>query len=302
MSSREYELLNDLTRLRFLIIDETDRMVKAGSFPQLSRILETIHRENPMDSDDEAIAEDSIESDDIQQGRMLSLPGIKGEAHVSMLTEDILDQLEEQRSTAKMLPKESFDDESELLETDAGEIDDISLPLQPPVNRLTFVFSATLTLPTTDKQANTKKRVTKTIVDGVQGAIEEILNRAHAKGKTKVVDMASGNRIDKQPKREGESNLERSNQASKQEKKSFQFPPGLKLQTIKCTQKHKDSFLYAYLMTTEEGSAGPCLVFCNSIAAVRRVGKMLETLGLDVRILHAQMQQVRDAKCLLREQ
>jgi len=46
-------------------------------------------------------------------------------------------------------------------------------------------------------------------------------------------------------------------------------------------------------MTTVDGSAGPALVFCNSIAGVRRVGTVLQTLGLSVRMLHAQMQQVR---------
>mmetsp|Transcript_16555 Transcript_16555/g.21665 ORF Transcript_16555/g.21665 Transcript_16555/m.21665 type:complete len:114 (+) Transcript_16555:883-1224(+) len=44
-------------------------------------------------------------------------------------------------------------------------------------------------------------------------------------------------------------------------------------------------------MTTVEGASGLCLVFCNSIASVRRVGSTLQALGLDVRVLHAQMQQ-----------
>ena len=54
----------------------------------------------------------------------------------------------------------------------------------------------------------------------------------------------------------------------------------------------KDSHLYAYLVTTRQGSSGPCLVFCNSIAAVRRVGETLKMLGLPVKMLHAQMPQV----------
>jgi ATP-dependent RNA helicase DDX24/MAK5 len=45
-------------------------------------------------------------------------------------------------------------------------------------------------------------------------------------------------------------------------------------------------------LTTAQGASGPALVFCNSIAAVRRVGTTLQTLGLTVRILHAHMQQV----------
>ena len=45
-------------------------------------------------------------------------------------------------------------------------------------------------------------------------------------------------------------------------------------------------------MTTTQGASGPSLVFCNSIAAVRRVGTTLQTLEMPVRILHAHMQQV----------
>mmetsp|Transcript_11033 Transcript_11033/g.17485 ORF Transcript_11033/g.17485 Transcript_11033/m.17485 type:complete len:300 (+) Transcript_11033:173-1072(+) len=69
------------------------------------------------------------------------------------------------------------------------------------------------------------------------------------------------------------------------------LPPGLTLGEIPCAQRHKDSHLYAYLVTTRQGSSGPCLVFCNSIAAVRRVGDTLKTLGLPVKMLHAQMMQ-----------
>ena len=75
------------------------------------------------------------------------------------------------------------------------------------------------------------------------------------------------------------------------------LPPGLTLGEIRCAQRHKDSHLYAYLVTTRQGSSGPCLVFCNSIAAVRRVGETLKTLGLPVKMLHAQMQQVSFSFC-----
>lgn len=73
--------------------------------------------------------------------------------------------------------------------------------------------------------------------------------------------------------------------------KATKLPPGLSLYQINCTQKHKDSHLYGFLTTTKIGSSGPCLVFCNSIAAVKRVTETLKILGLPVRALHAQLQQ-----------
>jgi ATP-dependent RNA helicase DDX24/MAK5 len=69
------------------------------------------------------------------------------------------------------------------------------------------------------------------------------------------------------------------------------LPPGLSLYEIKCTQKHKDSHLYAYLTTTKQGASGTALVFCNSIGAVKRVAETLKVLGLPTRTLHAQMEQ-----------
>ena len=294
MSSRDYPHLNDLSQIRFLIIDEADRMIKQGSFPQLTSILDAVQKANPMDDDDDD-EDDLDDDDDDDQDRLLSLPGIRGEAKVEMLSEDILAHIEEQRTGNKPIIKEVDDEDVEFGdEVDESVADDVSLPLAPPVDRLTFVYSATLTLPASEKYVKTKKRKSK-YEKGVEGAIAEILDRAHAKGKTKVVDLASGNKVNSTTAKETPAD------GSKQKKekepaaatKQFRLPPGLSLQQIKCTQKHKDSHLYAYLMTTAEGAAGPCIVFCNSIAGVRRVGATLQALGMDVRILHAQMQQVR---------
>ena len=37
-----------MSQLRFLVIDEADRMIQQGSFPQLEKILDTIQSSNPM--------------------------------------------------------------------------------------------------------------------------------------------------------------------------------------------------------------------------------------------------------------
>ena len=282
IASKEYEHLADLSRVKYLVIDEADRMIQMGSFPQLYSILDDVQRANPMDGDDEE--EDLIDDgEDLEADRMFGLPGIPGEARVKMLSNDVLEKIEALRRGEKPQPiEESDDDVSES--SYKGMEDEISLPAAPPVFRQTFVFSATLTLPAT----NTVKPVKKRRHDfTVGGAITEILDKSHAKGKTKVVDLSThtkGNELIENVGKKAPKN----NAASSK----FQLPPGLQLQHVKCTQKHKDSYLYAYLMTTSEGSSGPCLVFCNSIAGVRRVGRTLQTLGLDVRILHAQMQQV----------
>jgi ATP-dependent RNA helicase DDX24/MAK5 len=159
------------------------------------------------------------------------------------------------------------------------------------------VYSATLTLPPSSsyiasKKVDGKKKKTKSKkAVTVEGAIAEILEKARARGQTKVVDLTSSDKHSVlAPTKEKRAGVSKESASSTV---SSRLPPGLSLRKIECTQLHKDSHLYAYLVTTAQGASGPCLVFCNSIAAVRRVGATLETLRLPVRMLHANMAQVR---------
>jgi ATP-dependent RNA helicase DDX24/MAK5 len=295
ISSRDYEHLNDLSQLRFLVIDEADRMVnQRGSFPELSNILDAVHRANPMEENDDVDQLDETESDD-NQNRMLGLPGIPGEAKVAMISDEIRQQLQKCRETDRQEVNKVEDEEFEKLVNNPEEDVDstvLSLPARPPVHRQTLIFSATLTLQPSKQQGK------KWIGREMGGVIGGILEKTRAKGKTKIVDLTNGSQ--KGTVREVVSGNSGSNDEVKIQKDAqqvdrtkYRLPPGLKLQQIKCTKLHKDSHLYAYLMTTTDGASGPSLIFCNSIAAVRRVGATLQTLGLNVRILHAQMQQVR---------
>jgi ATP-dependent RNA helicase DDX24/MAK5 len=376
ISSREHEHLNDLSQLRFLVMDEADRMVQQASFPQLIHILDTVHQANPMhdESDnDEGEDEDDEDDDDGDDGldhhRMLGLPGIPGEAKVQMLNDDILKRLEQQQkhstraqgkdddddddsgsdgssnddedsNSDAMVPQvnemedEEFEQQMKAVAEYNPQDDELSLPLRPPLHRQTFIYSATLTLPSSTSNVQSFRRNNKgkrrgkggSVQDhaNIEGAIAEILEKANAKGKTKVVDLTNMDRGAKHTKSVVVTGKNNNNQettttnhsttgkaattaTTNSTKKtvssssSFRLPPGLELQQIKCTQRHKDSHLYGYLMTTKQGlSSGPCLVFCNSIAGVRRVGATLQALGLhDVRILHAQMQQVSAIKLLM---
>lgn len=293
MSSRQHEHLNNLTQLRYLVIDEADRMIQQGSFPQLERILEAVHIANPLDDNDEDMDQD-MDSENQQSDRLLSLPGVKGESHVTMLG-DILQQMESRKEESRSDVNEIeqlIEEENEATDTfeNDNDVSALELPSAPPVYRQTFVFSATLTLPANESYLKAKRRNKKVKTKGssLTGAIAEILERAHTYGKTKVVDLTSSTKLVAKDNEvvvvKGELTTSKS-----------RLPPGLTLQTISCTQKHKDSHLYAYLVTTAQGAAGPCLVFCNSIAGAKRVGVTLQTLRLPVRMLHASMPQVRQS-------
>jgi len=297
MSSNEYEHLSNLCHLRFLVIDEADRMIAQGNFPQLSKIFEEIVNANPSrdhDSDEED-PEMVLEEDD--DDRLLGLPGVRGEARVKMLSDDILRMIEGQKESPQVAPIEidsgEYERDQEIL--DNHDEEDLDADTEPIVKRQTFVYSATLTLPpsahrkiNSSIQSSEKQRLGRK-EKTVDGAIAEILEIAGAQGQTKVVDLStsdSKSSTTDRSKQQMEKKRDTSDKPS-----SVKLPPGLSLHEIRCTQKHKDSHLYAFLATTKQGSSGPSLVFCNSIAGVKRVGETLKTLGLPVRTLHAQMQQ-----------
>ncbi|KAG7359102.1 DEAD/DEAH box helicase domain protein [Nitzschia inconspicua] len=285
LSSGDHTHLRDLSSIRFLVLDEADRLTQEHSFPQLIEILDAVHTANPRETEDDeetnAINDESY-LDDEDGDRLLGLPGVRGEAQLTMLTDSILDGIEAQKGSTIPQSREVADGEfpDEDSDEDDGEssVESSASVHKEKVHRQTFIFSATLTLPfTSTKNKGTTKAGKRSKKLGLDGGIAEILEKTRAMGETKVVDLSSTS----------------SNEASLRGNAipGVRLPSGLSLEQIKCTQRHKDSHLYAYLMTTEQGASGPCLVFCNSIAAVRRVGATLQTLGLPVRILHAHMEQ-----------
>lgn len=286
LSSADNEHLRDLSQIQFLVLDEADRMTQKHSFPQLVKILDLVNDANPSEEDES----DDEESDDEGEdgSRLLGLPGIRGEAQLTMLTDDILNQVRAQKSSTTPermdTPEDDFSEEDSDGEIDGVEGDipeDLFATPESRVHRQTFIYSATLTLPFTSTRtssSSSSKRNKRGKAHGLDGGIAEILEKTNAMGETKVVDLSSSS-----PSTSSLANHIKSN--------GVRLPPGLSLEQIKCTQMHKDSYLYAYLMTTAQGSSGPCLVFCNSIAAVRRVGATFQTLGFNARILHAHMQQ-----------
>jgi ATP-dependent RNA helicase DDX24/MAK5 len=280
--------MSDLSQIRFLVLDEADRMVQKHCFPQLVQILESVHSANPG-SEQEEDDDDTDESDDEDaEDYLSSLPGVRGESKVTMLTDDILRQMESLQGHEPPEIKEVPDEEFEEAQSSVDAYDELEdtdfSPEHPRVHRQTFIYSATLTMPQTETKVktNSKKKGRRQDVS-LDGPIADILSKTRAMGETKIVDLSMLNQ-DKHSSQSG-GGAGRPN--------GVQLPPGLHLELVKCTQRHKDSHLYAYLVTTAQGASGPCLVFCNSIAGVRRVGTTLQKLGLPVRILHAHMQQVR---------
>jgi len=306
MERKEHEHLNNLTKLRFLVVDEADRMISQGNFPQLTKIFDEIQKVDArvlesMESN-VRISEmsggdggDYEQEDDPELGEGNKLMGLAGVSKVMML-DDILKAREKKNSIGGSDQNDEQDENDKEVKEEKDDVDDVSINSasdseeeevedDPPVHRQTFVYSATLTIPQTSdgSSSNTndhkRKKGTsnKKEAPTVDGAIAEILERAGAIGETKIIDLSTS--------------TNNTASSSKKSGPSIRLPPGLSLYQVECTQLHKDSHLYLYLTTTLQGTSGPSLIFCNSIGAVRRVGETLRILGLPVRTLHASMPQ-----------
>eukprot|EP00592_Proboscia_alata_P000407 CAMPEP_0194369116 /NCGR_PEP_ID=MMETSP0174-20130528/17375_1 /TAXON_ID=216777 /ORGANISM="Proboscia alata, Strain PI-D3" /LENGTH=975 /DNA_ID=CAMNT_0039145853 /DNA_START=21 /DNA_END=2948 /DNA_ORIENTATION=+ len=314
MSKDPHVHFSDFSHLQYVVVDEADRMIMQNSFPQLRQIFGAVNKIQKEYQDliatrieDDA---DADEHEDDDTDRLKSLQGVQGEAKVIMLSDDVLRRIEEQRKNIPGNNEElrniddssdshhdptdnSFSGSESMTQGDADSFD-----VAPPmVTRQTFVFSATLTLPSQGSNekspsSSTNKHNRGKGAQPVEGAIADILDAVGATNHTKVVDLSIvGASCDASNSQGISSSLKQKNKQSLARETKVRFPPGLALYEAKCTQMHKDSYCYAYLSTTRLGSTGPSLVFCNSIAAVRRLGETLLVLGLPVRTLHASKNQ-----------
>lgn len=128
----------------------------------------------------------------------------------------------------------------------------------------TFVFSATLTLP-----SELKKRLRKG-GGGASGAasLEQLMDAVpfRSNKRPKVIDISPEKRL-----------AENITEAY-----------------VSCPEKERDAYVYCLLAA----HPGRTIVFVNAISSVRRLGAVLKLLGLPVKTLHAGMQQRARLKAL----
>ncbi|XP_008801266.2 DEAD-box ATP-dependent RNA helicase 13 [Phoenix dactylifera] len=136
-----------------------------------------------------------------------------------------------------------------------------TIPSLQRKKRQTFVFSATIALSDNFRKklkhgSSTSKSSTS---DGIS-SIEKLSERAGMRPDAAIVDLTNASIV-----------------ATKLEE-SF----------IECSEEDKEAYLY-YLLSVH--GHGRTIVFCTSIAALRRLSSILHILGINSWTLHAQMQQ-----------
>ncbi|KAI9922145.1 hypothetical protein PsorP6_000200 [Peronosclerospora sorghi] len=265
--------------LRFLVVDEADRMLQAGLYPELEKIIHVLRQKrkgtalelsNLSDDDDEENDLNRSENDDIKISDIASRTKV-------MMPDDVL-QIQLQHSVKKKERKE-IATASASLET-ASNLRHV---------RQTFLFSATLMIPEGGRSRKRKKFCNALSV------LEQVMKRVGLRGKPAIVDLSAS---------EPEMNIsgikpivsEELQQKVKiqQDNVALSLPAGLELCQYEVTESTRDSYLYYFL------TQYPCrtIIFLNAIHQVRKLASLLNLLNLPVFALHAEMQQRQRLKKL----
>uniref|UniRef100_K3WZ51 ATP-dependent RNA helicase n=1 Tax=Globisporangium ultimum (strain ATCC 200006 / CBS 805.95 / DAOM BR144) TaxID=431595 RepID=K3WZ51_GLOUD len=263
--------------LRFLVIDEADRMLQKGSYPEVEKIFDALRFNKKTAVSDLIDMSDHEESDEEEDGdgddEDIDANSFSGEAKVMML-DDILKmqaKQKEQKEGDNDEGKSSKPKPSQPVESDA-----------PRHVRQTFLFSATLTIPEGGRFQNGKKKHRHALT-----VLESVMKRVGMRGKPAVVDLS----IDENASAGADDEARRQKQL---ENVSLSLPAGLELCQHEISDSNRDSFLY-YFLTQYPGRT---IVFLNAIHQVRKLTSLLSLLNLPVFALHAEMQQRQRLKKL----
>ncbi|KAG6976699.1 hypothetical protein JG688_00001105 [Phytophthora aleatoria] len=288
-----HEHLKDLgTTLRFLVVDEADRMLQPGSYPELEKIFEGIRRKNkPASSElsnlsdneeeEEESEEDDDEGSDEDDGEDIDMSKFASGSKVMMLDDVLKVQRKQQKKTATA--KESKKTPKTKAKLDA---------VAPPHHvRQTFLFSATLMIPEGGRFQKSKTKKYRNALS----VLERVMKRVGLRGKPAMVDLSIAEPDMGIPgakpiiSEEAERKLKK-----QQENVALSLPAGLELCQHEVTESTRDSFLY-YFLTQYPGRT---IIFLNAIHQVRKLTGLLTLLNLPVFALHAEMQQRQRLKKL----
>lgn len=259
--------------LRFLIIDEADRLVDTGKYEEVEKLFELLTKPRKIKpkKQTEKVEEETQDEEDDE--------AFNQQPNLVMLSDEILNGLEEQRK--EPAPEPLSDNEEEDMESKIkptivpetvreAEEEVVILEEEKRLPRQTFLFSATLSLGADGRFSKKKKPRNR------QSVLEAVMKRVGLRGKPALVDLTTRS-------------------TTRQENTNTNLlPEGLELCQIECLDKDRNSYLY-YFCTQYPGRT---IVFLNSIQQVRRVIATMTLLKLPVFGLHAEMQQRQRLKKL----
>ncbi|KAK1930569.1 ATP-dependent RNA helicase ddx24 [Phytophthora citrophthora] len=290
----DHEHMKDLANtLRFLVVDEADRMLQPGSYPELEKIFEVLRRKtksvtselsNLSDNEGESEDKEDDGSDEDDDGEDIDMSKFASGSKVMML-DDVLKMQRKQQEKEKKTAAAKKSDKVAKVEAKVE-------PALPPRHvRQTFLFSATLMIPEGGRFQKSKTKKYRNALS----VLERVMKRVGLRGKPAVVDLSIAETDLGVPgakpiiSEEAERKLKK-----QQENVALSLPAGLELCQHEVTESTRDSFLY-YFLTQYPGRT---IIFLNAIHQVRKLAGLLTLLNLPVFALHAEMQQRQRLKKL----
>eukprot|EP01039_Chlorochromonas_danica_P007977 gene7977-8798_t len=289
--------LQDLSGLRYLVVDEADRIMEDGHFAEVRKIMEVIR-------DHESIAAKGQDVRTVLDQRQ------RGDDVKYYSDEEQEDGEESNRKVGEVnleeytLPPEMLEGEmpsgTSSHEKPAQQNSDAVVR---PITRQTLLFSATAieragkTIKNKKQQAVKLHGTVRGLVSGyaLNQPIKELLS---AVGTQKIIEVVDATHFTSPASQEGSNSLEVVKGQAKKSKESEEddkdeiemniaLPSTLKQLEIHCTNEDKDVFTYYYLYK----NLGRSLIFVNSIKCAKRLLNILTVLGLSCHALHADMEQ-----------
>ena len=250
--------LRMLAGIKFLVLDEVDRIVELGQFEELGKVLNFIYKEAINEQSILSTMSNSVNPQENQEDEVIQFNGqavrVINEGDMESLPVEIINELKRRAKT-----------------------------------RRTIIVSATLTkLSGTSRMMNNKKfrsmikRIKKKNAKSeselssnqpsFSPKVLDILSKLKTKNELKVIDLTTDLKAP--------------------------LPATLSVERVRCPTSEKLYYLLYLLNNKLQNSKSLSIVFVNSINASRKLTKILIQLGNKVTALHSHMRQVQRIKKL----
>jgi ATP-dependent RNA helicase DDX24/MAK5 len=292
--------LRDLSGLRYLVIDEADRMTEKGRFDELGKLMRVMTPDSDTAAAAAAAALKAVKGGKRGAKKQPAKGSKKAGKHSSAAKAAAVDESWMQTEqwliddSIDATTKEEADDNSgdDSSDDDGHHVTATSPPAQQStvkaaVARQIFIYSATLSMQSEKKQlgkkGSSKSKSSNNSKDAPEANLERIMEVVGMVNKPSVVDLSQGTATAAVAAVENDDG----DAPQDEEQPPPALPENLTLAHVKSLQMEKDAWLY--LFCTQY--SGRTLVFVNAIVMARRLAEVLKLLRIPCAALHAQMQQ-----------
>eukprot|EP00826_Nyctotherus_ovalis_P063765 TRINITY_DN9352_c0_g2_i1.p1 TRINITY_DN9352_c0_g2~~TRINITY_DN9352_c0_g2_i1.p1 ORF type:complete len:643 (-),score=190.46 TRINITY_DN9352_c0_g2_i1:283-2211(-) len=263
MQEAQVPYLKELNKVKFVVVDEGDRMVECGHFRELQSILDYVYYSTDK-SGPSNIPDELLEEEDVLKGLDPAQAKLVEEAEE--LNEDIdfndVERDDNAEEDMQEEPEESNEEAEEEKKEESTNVkkrkDKKAVKEKNKYRKQTIICSATLIF---DSKGRFRHRLSKKKSKEVaRDRLSEIFRRVALNEKPVIINLTRESKL----------------------------PDELHEFYIHCNKDEKDLYLLYYLRETQEESV---IVFCNSISCCNRLQSLLKMLKHHISCLHSKMEQ-----------